>query len=252
MTLEPLDYRPAITPWLRVIHEDRDMVVVNKPGGLLSVPGRTPDLFDSVLSRVRETHPHAQAVHRLDLGTSGVLVVATRRKAEAILRQQFQDRLTRKVYLARVQGRVGDDAGRIDLPLICDWPNRPRQMVCHHTGKPALTDYVVLERATQSTLVLLRPQTGRSHQLRVHMASLDTPFSATTSTATHDRATHCSSTPASWASITPTVRNGPCFTPPAILPRTLLPLRLIPFKPWHPETIPALHPCIPVRARHPR
>lgn len=176
MTLEPLDYRPAITPWLRVIHEDRDMVVVNKPGGLLSVPGRTPDLFDSVLSRVRETHPHAQAVHRLDLGTSGVLVVATRRKAEAILRQQFQDRLTRKVYLARVQGRVGDDAGRIDLPLICDWPNRPRQMVCHHTGKPALTDYVVLERATQSTLVLLRPQTGRSHQLRVHMASLGHPI----------------------------------------------------------------------------
>jgi tRNA pseudouridine32 synthase/23S rRNA pseudouridine746 synthase len=176
MTLEPLDYRPAITPWLRVIHEDRDMVVVNKPGGLLSVPGRTPDLFDSVLSRVRETHPHAQAVHRLDLGTSGVLVVATRRKAEAILRQQFQDRLTRKVYLARVQGRVGDDAGRIDLPLICDWPNRPRQMVCHHTGKPALTDYVVLERAAQSTLVLLRPQTGRSHQLRVHMASLGHPI----------------------------------------------------------------------------
>ncbi len=176
MTLEPLDYRPTITPWLRVIHEDRDMVVVNKPGGLLSVPGRTPDLFDSVLSRVRETHPHAQAVHRLDLGTSGVLVVATRRKAEAILRQQFQDRLTRKVYLARVQGRVGDDAGRIDLPLICDWPNRPRQMVCHHTGKPALTDYVVLERATQSTLVLLRPQTGRSHQLRVHMASLGHPI----------------------------------------------------------------------------
>lgn len=176
MTLEPLDYRPATTPWLRVIHEDRDMVVVNKPGGLLSVPGRTPDLFDSVLSRVRETHPHAQAVHRLDLGTSGVLVVATRRKAEAILRQQFQDRLTRKVYLARVQGRVGDDAGRIDLPLICDWPNRPRQMVCHDTGKPALTDYVVLERAAQSTLVLLRPQTGRSHQLRVHMASLGHPI----------------------------------------------------------------------------
>ena len=176
MSLEPLNYNPPKEPRLSVLHEDRDMVVVNKPGGLLSVPGRTPDLFDSVLSRVREIHPNAQAVHRLDLGTSGVLVVATRRKAETALRVQFQDRLTRKVYLARVQGRVGDDEGRIDLPLICDWPNRPRQIVCQATGKPALTDYLVLERAEESTLVLLRPHTGRSHQLRVHMASLGHPI----------------------------------------------------------------------------
>lgn len=176
MSLEPLDYNPPAQPRLNVIHEDRDMIVVNKPGGLLSVPGRTPELFDSVLSRVRELHPGAQAVHRLDLGTSGVLVVATRRKAEAILRQQFQERLTRKIYLAKVDGVMAEDAGQVDLPLICDWPNRPRQMVCHDTGKPALTDYVVLERAEESTLVLLRPHTGRSHQLRVHMASLGHPI----------------------------------------------------------------------------
>jgi tRNA pseudouridine32 synthase / 23S rRNA pseudouridine746 synthase len=163
-------------PRLVVLHEDRDMIVVNKPGGLLSVPGRTPDLFDSVLSRVREIHPNAQAVHRLDLGTSGVLVVATRRKAEAMLRQQFQDRLTRKIYLARLQGVLLQDSGQVDLPLICDWPNRPRQMVCHSTGKAALTDYQVLERDQKSTLVLLRPHTGRSHQLRVHMASLGHPI----------------------------------------------------------------------------
>lgn len=176
MFLQPLDYNPPLEPRLIVLHEDRDMLVVNKPGGLLSVPGRTPDLFDSVLSRVREIHPHAQAVHRLDLGTSGVLVVATRRKAEASLRQQFQDRLTRKVYLARVRGRVGEDEGRIDLPLVCDWPNRPRQMVCQTTGKAALTEFLVLERSEESTLVLLRPHTGRSHQLRVHMASLGHPI----------------------------------------------------------------------------
>ena len=176
MSLEPLLYNPPLEPRLIIIHEDRDMLVVNKPSGLLSVPGRTPDLFDSVLSRVREIHPGAQAVHRLDLGTSGVLVVATRRKAEAVLRQQFQDRLTRKAYLARVKGVLRKDSGQVDLPLICDWPNRPRQMVCHDTGKPALTNYLVLERLADSTLVLLRPHTGRSHQLRVHMASLGHPI----------------------------------------------------------------------------
>lgn len=176
MTLEPLLYAPPTDPRLVVIHEDRDMVVLNKPSGLLSVPGRTPDLFDSVLSRVREIHPCAQAVHRLDLGTSGVLVVATRRKAEAVLRQQFQDRKTRKVYLALVRGVMTEDSGLVDLPLICDWPNRPRQMVCHATGRPALTHYEILERSRHSTLVLLRPHTGRSHQLRVHMASLGHPI----------------------------------------------------------------------------
>jgi tRNA pseudouridine32 synthase/23S rRNA pseudouridine746 synthase len=159
-----------------VLHEDLDMVVLNKPGGLLSVPGRTPELFDSALTRVRETHPGAQAVHRLDLGTSGVLVVATRRKAEAELRRQFQERLTRKVYLALVRGVMTGDAGQVDLPLICDWPNRPRQMVCFDTGKPALTHYRILERRDDATLVLLRPCTGRSHQLRVHMASLGHPI----------------------------------------------------------------------------
>ncbi len=176
MPLAPLIYDPPTRPRLVVIHEDRDMVVLNKPSGLLSVPGRTPDLFDSALSRVREIHPHAQTVHRLDLGTSGVLVVATRRKSEAILRQQFQDRKTRKVYLALLRGVMSEDAGQVDLPLICDWPNRPRQMVCLNTGKPALTEYRVLERTQESTLVLLRPHTGRSHQLRVHMASLGHPI----------------------------------------------------------------------------
>lgn len=176
MVLSAPPYAPPITPWLDIIHEDRDMVVINKPSGLLSVPGRGPELLDSVLTRVRAAHPQAQAVHRLDLGTSGVLVVATRRKAEAALRQQFQDRRARKVYLALVEGVMPQDAGLIDLPLICDWPNRPRQMVCHRTGKPARTEFQVVERFASSTLVRLLPRTGRSHQLRVHLASLGHPI----------------------------------------------------------------------------
>jgi len=176
MSLEPLHYAPPQEPRLVIIYEDRDMVVLNKQSGLLSVPGRTADLFDSALTRAREIHPGAQAVHRLDLGTSGVLVIATRRKAEAALRQQFQDRRTAKVYLALVRGVMSGDEGRVDLPLICDWPNRPRQKVCHATGKPALTVYRVLERHSDTTLVQLFPHTGRSHQLRVHLASLGHPI----------------------------------------------------------------------------
>lgn len=176
MPLEPLLYQPPLEPRLVILHEDRDMVVLDKPSGLLSVPGRGPELSDSALSRVRELYPGAQAVHRLDLGTSGVLVIATRRKAESALRTQFQNRQTRKVYLALVQGSVLEDTGEINAPLICDWPNRPRQKVCQETGKAALTSYQVLERTSDSTLLVLRPHTGRSHQLRVHMQSLGHPI----------------------------------------------------------------------------
>lgn len=173
--MESLSYRPPQEP-LEILHEDRDMCVVGKPSGLLSVPGRGPELSDSALSRLRERHPGAQAVHRLDLGTSGVLAMALHRQSEGILRRQFQDRRTGKVYLALVEGMMPEDRGRIDLPLVRDWPNRPRQKVCSRTGRPSLTLYETVRREEDSTLVRLFPHTGRSHQLRVHLASLGHPI----------------------------------------------------------------------------
>lgn len=154
-------YQPPTTPWLDVLYQDKDIIVVNKPSGLLSVPGRDPAHFDSVYARVKAEHPHCQIVHRLDMATSGVMVVALIRSAERELKRQFHDRETSKTYLARVAGHIKNDTGSVDYPLICDWPNRPKQKVDHDIGKPSLTHYEVLSRAKRSTLVKLKPITGR-------------------------------------------------------------------------------------------
>lgn len=174
--IEPFEYRPPQEPWLDVRYVDRDIIVVNKPSGLLSNPGRDPAHQDCVLSRVRESYPLAQIVHRLDMDTSGVMVLALRKKAERALKVQFQGRETRKVYRARVWGVPSPAEGEIDLPLICDWPNRPLQKVCHTTGKPSLTGYRVLSSDAHSSLVELYPVTGRSHQLRVHLLAIGHPI----------------------------------------------------------------------------
>ncbi|ESE39374.1 bifunctional tRNA pseudouridine(32) synthase/23S rRNA pseudouridine(746) synthase RluA [Shewanella decolorationis] len=169
-------YQPPTTPWLDVLYQDKDIIVVNKPSGLLSVPGRDPAHYDSVYVRVKAEHPHCQIVHRLDMATSGVMVVALIRSAERELKRQFHDRETSKTYLARVAGHVKNATGSVDYPLICDWPNRPKQKVDHDIGKPSLTHFEVLSRAKRSTLVKLKPITGRSHQLRVHMMALGHPI----------------------------------------------------------------------------
>ena len=169
-------YQPPTTPWLDVFHQDKDIVVINKPSGLLSVPGRDLAHHDSVYARVLAEYPNAQVVHRLDLSTSGVIVVALRRNAERELKRQFRERETRKIYYARVAGYVQQQLGSIDLPLICDWPNKPKQKVDHELGKPSLTHYQVVSYGQRSTLVKLTPVTGRSHQLRVHMQSLGHPI----------------------------------------------------------------------------
>jgi tRNA pseudouridine32 synthase / 23S rRNA pseudouridine746 synthase len=149
-------------------------LVVDKPSGLLSVPGRGPDKADCLSARLQARIPEALIVHRLDMETSGLMVFARSVDAQRALNRAFEQRLVEKYYEAVVTGIVTSDEGTIDLPLICDWPNRPRQMVDHATGKPSTTHYTVIarENALARSRVGLTPVTGRSHQLRVHMASL--------------------------------------------------------------------------------
>ncbi|MDK2595691.1 bifunctional tRNA pseudouridine(32) synthase/23S rRNA pseudouridine(746) synthase RluA [Pseudoalteromonas obscura] len=167
-----LNYNPPTDPYLEILYQDEHMLVINKPSGLLTVPGKDPKHADSAINRVNRVFPNAKIVHRLDMATSGVLCLAMHKEAHRFLSIQFQDRLTKKRYVARVFGKLESKQGSVDLPLTCDWPNRPKQMVCHESGKPSLTHFEVLEYEPQATRVSLTPITGRSHQLRVHMQSL--------------------------------------------------------------------------------
>ena len=169
------EYAPPDTP-LSVIHADHQLLIVDKPTGLLSVPGKGAHLADCLLSRVQNAYPEALLVHRLDRDTSGVMVFALTPQAQRHLGLQFEKRQTRKTYLARVWGRLEPKTGTVDLPLIVDWPNRPLQMVDHENGKPAQTDWRVARYEENATRVRLMPLTGRSHQLRVHMREIGHPI----------------------------------------------------------------------------
>lgn len=165
------EYCPPDTD-LEILHMDSDLLVVNKPAGLLSVPGKGEHLADCLISRLQNAFPDALLVHRLDRDTSGVIVFALTPHAQRHLGLQFEKRHTRKTYVARVTGHVAEKTGSIDLPLIVDWENRPRQKVDQENGKPAQTDWRVLRYEGSTTRIRLFPKTGRSHQLRVHMLSL--------------------------------------------------------------------------------
>jgi tRNA pseudouridine32 synthase/23S rRNA pseudouridine746 synthase len=165
-----------MTPYLSIVYQDDDLLIVNKPSGLLTVPGKDPKHADCLIARVNRVFPNAKIVHRLDMATSGIICLAMHKEAHRNLSIQFQDRKTAKRYVARVFGKLEQQTGSIDLPLICDWPNRPKQMVDHDKGKPSLTHFKVLEHEAQATRVELTPITGRSHQLRVHMLSLGHPI----------------------------------------------------------------------------
>jgi tRNA pseudouridine32 synthase / 23S rRNA pseudouridine746 synthase len=161
---------------LMLVHADAHLLVVAKGSGLLTVPAKPPGTQDCVEARLRARFPEALLVHRLDRDTSGLLVFARTRLAQRHLGWQFERRQVRKRYVARVAGRVAGETGRIELPLICDWPNRPRQMVCPVRGKAAVTEWRVIERGPGATRLALAPLTGRSHQLRVHCAALGHPI----------------------------------------------------------------------------
>jgi len=161
-TRREFTYSPPREP-ISILHEDEDFLVVDKPAGLLSVPGR--ELPDSLQTRLKATHPESLLVHRLDMEA-----------AQRHLGLQFERRHTRKTYIAEVSGVVDGESGRINLPLIADWPNRPRQMVSWEHGKPSLTDWEVLSRTEHTTRLALHPITGRSHQLRVHCWAIGHPI----------------------------------------------------------------------------
>ncbi len=161
---------------VRILYADAALVVADKPAGLLSVPGRGPDKTDCLVARVGAIHPGALCVHRLDMATSGLMVLALTTQSHRALSEAFAARQVDKVYEAWVAGTPEPEAGSVDLPLIADWPNRPRQKVDWDVGKPSLTRYAVIARAGDRSRVRLEPVTGRSHQLRVHMAEIGHPI----------------------------------------------------------------------------
>lgn len=172
-----IEYNPPQEPWLDLVYRDDYIAVVNKLSGLLSVPGNQPQYYDSAMSRVKEKYGFCEPAHRLDMATSGILLFALSKAADRELKRQFREREPKKYYQALVWGHVEQDHGVVELPLICDWENRPRQKICFERGKRAVTFYDVLQRyPNNTTRVKLTPITGRSHQLRLHMLALGHPI----------------------------------------------------------------------------
>ena len=169
--MKPFVYEPPKTP-LDILYIDDDVLVVNKPSGLLTVPGKELKHHDSLELRVKIEYPNSFLVHRLDMDTSGVIIFALSKSTQRSLNLQFEKRIVKKLYEARVFGNIKEDNGFIDLPLIVDWPNRPLQKIDAKEGKSALTHWQVLDREGDVTRVALMPETGRTNQLRVHMMSL--------------------------------------------------------------------------------
>ena len=159
---------------LPILYSDETMLVIDKPAGLLSQPGRRPEKWDSVMTRINAHYPEAVAVHRLDEPTSGLMMVPINKAMGGGLSKSFRERLVNKRYEAIVTGIMEKEEGSVDFPLMADWPNRPRQKIDFENGRASLTHYWVIERNLKEnwTRVDLEPYTGRSHQLRMHLMAL--------------------------------------------------------------------------------
>ncbi|MFZ5520487.1 MAG: RluA family pseudouridine synthase [Pseudomonadota bacterium] len=174
----PPPYTPPPDEGPAVLAADDAFLAVDKPAGLLTVPGRGAHLQDCLLHRVQARYPLARLVHRLDQPTSGIVVFGLGPGAQRALAGAFERRQVDKRYVALVAGRLASAEGEIDLPLACDWPNRPRHVVDRLQGRPAQTRWRVLgfDERLQATRVELQPLTGRTHQLRVHLQALGHPI----------------------------------------------------------------------------
>jgi tRNA pseudouridine32 synthase/23S rRNA pseudouridine746 synthase len=174
MSSVPFKYVPPVDTGLDILYQDNVLLVVNKPAGLLSVPGREADKQDCQIYRVQREFPQARIVHRLDMATSGAMLMALDDNVHRQLSILFEKRQVAKKYVAIVDGLPEEKQGVIDLPLITDWPNRPKQIVNYERGKPSQTRFIVkdYDRVQLTSRLELIPLTGRTHQIRVHLQTL--------------------------------------------------------------------------------
>lgn len=159
-----------------LVYQDASLLVACKAAGLLAVPGRGADKQDCLSARIQQDFPDALVVHRLDMSTSGLIVFARGTEIQRRLSQMFRDHEIAKRYVAVVSGRMESATGEVNLPIFADWPNRPLRKIDANLGKPSLTRYQVLSHDADTTRVELEPVTGRTHQLRVHMAAIGHPI----------------------------------------------------------------------------
>jgi tRNA pseudouridine32 synthase/23S rRNA pseudouridine746 synthase len=167
---------PALSEAEGLLYVDEQLLVLDKPAGLLAVPGRGADKQDCLSLRAQRLWPDARVVHRLDMATSGLFVMARGLAMQRMLSRAFEERVVDKRYEAIVHGAMAADEGEIALPLVADWPNRPLQKVDREQGKPSVTRWRVLERLADRTRLALEPVTGRTHQLRVHLQAIGHPI----------------------------------------------------------------------------
>lgn len=163
-------------PVPELIYLDASLLVVNKPTGLLAVPGRGADKQDCLSARLQQKFPDALVVHRLDMATSGLMVFARGAEMQSRLSQMFREREVGKRYVAMVAGKVDPPTGEVNLPIAADWSNRPLRKIDTELGKPSLTRYRLLAHDTDASRMELEPVSGRTHQLRVHMAAIGHPI----------------------------------------------------------------------------